>query len=238
MPAPLASAPAVVESLTARQIHARVNLMTAAESLKYLPSVEVRERFIGDRNGIIATRTTGTVSSAQSLLYADDLLLSNLLGNSYNFPPRWGLVSPAEIRRVDVMYGPFSALYPGNSMGGVITVETRMPRRAEVHASLTGALEHFNLYGTHEHNASGDFNLAAGDRWGPFSLWAGYDRLNGQGHPASFSTATVSHAAPLAGAPTVTGAHRDIDQNGHPRLVFGGYAIDQSRQDQGKLKLG
>ena len=47
--------------------------------LRYLPSVEVRERFIGDRNGIVSTRTTGTLESARSLVYADGILLSNLL---------------------------------------------------------------------------------------------------------------------------------------------------------------
>lgn len=238
LPPALASAPAVVESVTAAQIHDTVNLMTTAEALKYLPSIEVRERFIGDRNGIVGTRTTGTVSSAESLVYADGMLLSNLLGNSYAFPPRWGLVSPSEIERVDVMYGPFSALYPGNSMGGVITLETRMPTRREFHAAVTGSLEHFNLYGTHQRNGSGDFNLAAGDRWGAFSLWATYDHLAAQGHPASFSTAAVSDKTASGGATVVTGARQDIDQNGQPRKVLGAYAIDHSAQDLGKLKLG
>ncbi len=32
------------------------------------------------------------LSSAETLVYADGLLLSNLLGNSYNDPPRWGVV--------------------------------------------------------------------------------------------------------------------------------------------------
>jgi hypothetical protein len=137
LPQAIAGAPAVVESRSAEQIRESVNLMTSAQSLKYLPSIEVRERYIGDRNGIVSTRTTGTVSSAQSLVYADDLLLSNLLGNSFNFPPRWGLVSPSEISRVDVMYGPFSALYPGNSMGGVVTMETRMPTKPEFPISGT-----------------------------------------------------------------------------------------------------
>ncbi|RDI99283.1 TonB-dependent receptor [Dyella solisilvae] len=238
LPIALATAPAVVESLSAQQIHDTVNLMTTAESLKYLPSIEVRERYIGDRNGIVATRTTGTVSSAESLVYADDLLLSNLLGNSYSFPPRWGLVSPAEIARVNVMYGPFSALYPGNSMGGVVTLETRMPTKAEFHAAVTGAMENFDLYGTSQRNMSGDFNLAAGNRWGPISLWVTYDHLDAQGHPMSFSTSALSSKAAGAGATPVTGAYQDLDQSGKARMVFGAYSIDHSLQDQGKLKLG
>lgn len=237
LPMTLASAPAVVESLTASQIRETVNLMTTAQALKYLPSIEVRERYIGDRNAVVATRTTGTVSSAESLVYADDLLLSNLLGNSYGFPPRWGLVPPNEIERVDVMYGPFSALYPGNSLGGVITLETRMPTRAEFHVALNSAVEDFRLYGTHERNGNGNLSIAGGNRWGPVALWMSYDHLDSEGQPMSFSTAALSNKPAGAGATPVTGAIQDIDQNGKPRLVFGGYAIDHSLQDQGKLKL-
>jgi len=238
LPQAIASAPAVVESRSAEQIQDSVNLMTSAEALKYLPSIEVRERYIGDRNGIVSTRTTGTVSSAQSLVYADDLLLSNLLGNSYSFPPRWGLVSPSEISRVDVMYGPFSALYPGNSLGGVVTLETRMPTRPEFHAAITGAQQDFKLYGTHENYNSGNVSLAGGNRIGPFSAWVSYDHLDAQGQPMSFATANLSSRNAAPSATRVSGAQQDTDQNGNPRLVFGGYAIDHSVQDQGKLKLG
>jgi iron complex outermembrane receptor protein len=43
-------------------------------------------------------------------VYADGILLSNLLGNGAFFTPRWALVTPEEIERVDVLYGPFSVL--------------------------------------------------------------------------------------------------------------------------------
>ncbi len=77
----------------------------------------------------------GTLSSAQSLLYADGVLLSNLLGNSYAYPPRWGMVSAEEIESISMLYGPFSALYPGNSFGGVMSMYTKMPQKLEMHAS-------------------------------------------------------------------------------------------------------
>lgn len=238
LPHAVASAPAVVESRSAEQIHDTVNLMTSAQSVKYLPSIEVRERYIGDRNGIIATRTTGTISSAQSMLYADDLLLSNLLGNSYSYPPRWGLVTPSEISRVDVMYGPFSALYPGNSMGGVITLETRMPDKPEFHAAVNASQQDFHLYGTDDRYNSGDVSLSGGNRVGPFSAWVSFDHLDAHGQPMSYATSALSSKKAGASATPVSGAHQDTDQNGNQRLVFGGYSIDHSVQDQGKLKLG
>ncbi|RCB71303.1 TonB-dependent receptor plug domain-containing protein, partial [Escherichia coli] len=77
---------------------------------------------------------------ARSAVYADGILLSNYLGNGVgglSFPPRWGLVTPEEIERVDVMYGPFSAAYPGNSVGAVVDYQTRMPTRFEANAKLS-----------------------------------------------------------------------------------------------------
>ncbi|HYN53446.1 MAG TPA: TonB-dependent receptor plug domain-containing protein, partial [Methylotenera sp.] len=88
----IAKHPATVETYDKKQIAETINAATTAQTLKYLPSIQVRERYIGDRNGIIATRTIGTLSSAQSMVYADGVLLSNLLGNSFAFPPRWGMV--------------------------------------------------------------------------------------------------------------------------------------------------
>ena len=234
----VAKAPAVVVSETAAQIDATVNAMTAGEALKYLPSIEVRERYIGDRNGIISTRTTGTVSSAESLVYVDDLMVSNLLGNSYSYPPRWGLVAPSEITRIDILYGPFSAVYPGNSMGGVILLTTHMPDRPELHMAMTGSQENFSLYGVDEHNRSHDASIAAGDRFGPFSFRVDIDHLDAMGHPMSFSTANLSTKAATASATPVSGAFQDVDQNGKARLVFGAYSIDHSIQDQAKAKLG
>lgn len=234
----VATAPAVVVSETAAQIDATVNAMTAGEALKYLPSIEVRERYIGDRNGIVSTRTTGTVSSAESLVYVDDLMISNLLGNSYSYPPRWGLVAPSEITRVDVIYGPFSAVYPGNSMGGVVTLTTHMPDRPELHMAMTGSQENFSLYGVDEHNRSNDASLAAGDRFGAFSFRIDVDHLDAIGHPMSFSTSGLSTKVAAASATPVVGAYQDLDQSGNPRLVFGAYSIDHSIQDQAKAKLG
>ncbi len=49
--------PATVETFNKSQILETVNAATPAQTLKYLPSIQVRERYIGDRNGIIATRT-------------------------------------------------------------------------------------------------------------------------------------------------------------------------------------
>jgi len=99
--------PATMESLTREQIERTVNATDSEDALKYLPSLLVRKRYIGDYNhAILSSRASGTGNSARSAVYGDGILLSNYLGNGVgglSFPPRWSMVSPEEIERVDVI---------------------------------------------------------------------------------------------------------------------------------------
>src|SRR3954452_11818706 len=106
------------------------NVRNTEDALRYFPSLFVRKRHIGDTQAPLATRTSGVGASARSLIYVDGVLLSALIGNNNNFAsPRWGMVSPEEISRVDVVYGPYEAAYPGNSIGAVVNFTPRMPDR-------------------------------------------------------------------------------------------------------------
>ena len=228
-----ANLPSTTEGVTAKQIAESINAVTSAETIKYMPSIVVRERYIGDRNGIVSTRTTGTLSSAQSIVYADNMLLSNFLNSGYANPPRWGMVAPEEIVRVDIIYGPFSALYPGNSMGGVILMSTRMPDNFEAHAKVDTFQQNFNLYGTKETYTGTHGSASLGNKFGDWSLRVNADHLDTQGHPMSFGTASKGGA----GTTPVTGQYNDIDQAGNARIITGAYSIDHSVQDNGKIKL-
>lgn len=228
--------PASIEERTKTQLDETNNAVTVMELMKYFPSVEVRERYIGDRNGIMATRTTGTISSAESMVFADGVLLSNFLGNSYSYPPRWDLVPISMIQKIDMMYGPFSALYPGNSLGGVATITTRMPDKLEAHVEVTAANEFFNLYGVRENNTVGHVNGTIGDRNGNWSLWLNWDHLQGTGHPMSFDSVETTATTKTAGTP-VFGAVPYIDSNGKPAYLFGAYSIDHFMQDSAVAKV-
>ena len=46
---------------------------------------------------------------------------------------RWAMVTPEVVDRVDVLYGPFSAAYPGNAVSAVADFVTRQPQRFEAH---------------------------------------------------------------------------------------------------------
>ena len=227
--------PATVETYDKRQIEESVNAATPAQTLKYLPSIQVRERSIGDRNGIISSRTIGSISSAQSMLYADGVLLSNLLGNSFSYPPRWGMVNPEEIQRISMMYGPFSSLYAGNSMGGVINIETRMPERLEAYAGVQSFIQNFKLYGTDQTKIGNREFFSIGNKVNDFSFWASMNRLENTAQPLDFSVANLSSTA-AGGATPVTGAYQDKGISNQDRVVFGATAIDTSIQTNGKFK--
>lgn len=226
--------PAAVETYTKRQIQESVNATTSQQTLKYLPSFQVRERYIGDRNGPIATRTTGTLSSAQTILYADGVLLSNFLGNNFGFAPRWGLVSPEEIESVNILYGPFSALYPGNSFGGVVNLNTRMPTKFEAHASVQAFAQNYELYGTDKTYDGNHETFSAGNKFDDLSILFTADRLKNTGQPMQFANAVTTSTGGIRTA--VTGAYLDKDPNGRNRVTFGATGIDHSEQLNLKLK--
>ena len=143
-------------------------------------------------------------------MYADGILLSNLLGNGASFTPRWGLVTPEEIERVDVLYGPFSAAYPGNSVGAVVDYVTRMPDALELRASLTtfvGGLR--RLRARHETlSAAGRPARLRATARGDTSWWVNFNRLDSDSHPIAYANKAVLHGTPGTGGVPVTGARR------------------------------
>ncbi len=83
--------PTTTEGISGQQVAQTINATDAQDALKYFPSLLVRKRYIGDYNhAVLSTRASGTGNSARSLVYADGVLLSNLLGNGASYTPRWG----------------------------------------------------------------------------------------------------------------------------------------------------
>ncbi|HZW22458.1 TonB-dependent receptor [Noviherbaspirillum sp.] len=231
--------PTTIEGVTGKQVEESINATDSQDALKYLPSLVVRKRYIGDYNhAVLSTRASGTGNSARSMVYADGVLLSNYLGNGATFTPRWGLVTPEEIERVDVLYGPFSAAYPGNSVGAVVDYVTRMPIKFEAHAKLTYASQDFGLYGTSERDAAKQASVSAGNRSGALSWWFNVNRLDSMGHPMVIANRLVSDGvAPAAGTPAVTGAIASRNHQGRDWWILGATTKYHTVQDHAKIKL-
>nr|WP_143107337.1 TonB-dependent receptor [Burkholderia pseudomallei] len=230
--------PATTETVTREQLENR-NVINTEDALKYLPNLAVRKRFIGDLNSIIAVRGTSNVQSARGLVYADGLLLSNLLGNSYSFPPRWSMVFPDEIQQVDVIYGPYSALYPGNSLGATVLITTRMPTKFEATADVKAFTQHFDLYGVNRNFNGTEASATIGDRIGKFSYFIGANHLENTSQPLQFATLAQSTTPAKPGDTPVTGAYFYNNQTNAPTAVLGvnGEGIEHTVQDQLKVKM-
>lgn len=235
-PALIADNPSPQAQVTAEQMR-EINVINVEDALKYAPSLQIRKRYIGDRNSIIATRTNGTQQSARSLVYADGLLLSNLLGNSFGFPPRWNIVGTEEIESMEVLYGPFSALLPGNSAGATILMTTRRPSAFEAHARAQVFSQHFKLYGSDDTYDGHQEQATLGGRVGNLSWSLLANHMDSKGQPMSFATAATSTTAAGGGDTVVTGAHRDTDPTGAGRVIFGATSIDRTLQDIAKFRL-
>nr|WP_235579757.1 TonB-dependent receptor [Ramlibacter sp. Leaf400] len=233
--------PTTMEGITREQIERTVNATDSEDVLKYFPSLLVRKRYPGDYNhAILSSRASGTGNSARSLVYADGILLSNLLGNGVgglSFPPRWGLVTPEEIERVDVMYGPFSAAYPGNSVGAVVDFVTRMPRQFEAHAAASYSVQPFELYGTDRNSRTWQSSASLGNRAGDWGWWLNVNRLDSEGQPLTFPTRPASGANPAGAGVPVTGAVPTRNSADQPWYVLGEATQYASRQDHLKAKL-
>jgi len=247
-----ANLPANSSGYSAKEIYEQVNVINTEDIVKYSPDTMTRKRYIGDRNAIIETRTASVTASARSLVYADGVLLSNFLGNSYSYPPRWNLVSPEEIQRVDFFFGPHAAAYPGNSIGTTVFMTTRMPEQFEAHAKVQVFAENFSLYGHGDTYSGNNVSVVAGARADNGLSWlVGYNRLHSHGHPMQYAqlatsatknpygqTCAVIGAACTGTTPTVSGAVTDTDLTGAPRTLIGAFNLDDTKQDAAKLKLG
>jgi iron complex outermembrane receptor protein len=220
----------VTVSITQRRAEETVNLVDAEDAVKYLPSVFLRKRNNGDTQATLATRVWGTSSSARSLIFADGVPLTALVANNNTIGgPRWGLVAPPEVERIDMMMGPYSAAYAGNSMGAVMEITTRLPRKLEGQIQQTQAVQSFDLYGTRRNFTTTQTGASLGDRFGQFAFWASgnYQRSNSQ--PLSYVT---SASAPSG----TTGAYPDSNKLGAAANVLGASGLLNTHMTNGKIK--
>ena len=230
--------PTTIEGINAAKIARTVNAFDAEDALKYLPSLLVRKRYIGDYNhAVLSTRASGTGNSARSAVYADGILLSNYLGNGATFAPRWGMVTPAEIERVDVLYGPFSAAYGGNSVGAVVDYVTRMPRRFEAHARFSLSHQPFRLYNTRDRFTGRQGSVSLGDRQGAWSWFIDLSRNASAGQPQTFITRLPAAGTPSANSDSATGAVPGQDRSYRDWLILGTATQYHTVQDHLKAKL-
>jgi iron complex outermembrane receptor protein len=235
------SIPTTLESIKGSEIQDKINATDSEDALKYFPSLLVRKRYEGDYNhAMLSSRASGTGNPARSAVYADGILLSNYLGNSVSglsFPPRWGMVTPEEIERVDVMYGPFSAAYPGNSVGAVVDYVTRMPTSFEAHAKVAYASQGFQMYNTDTRFSAWQTSASMGNKNGDWSWFINLHHTDSAGQPLTFATRTLSTGSAPSNGIVVNGWMADKNTANADIYVIGTGTQYNTQQDHAKIKL-
>jgi iron complex outermembrane receptor protein len=218
-------------SITAKQIDETINLKDPEDAVKYMPSLFVRKRNDGDNQAVLATRTWGLASSARTLIYYDDLLISALIGNNNSgASPHWNLVSPEAIARIDFLDGPYAAAYPGNSIGGVLLITSKMPDHPFAIAKETVSIMPWNQYGTHDTYVTSQTSAAAGNRNGALSWLVTANYLDSYQQPLTYTT----NGSVPAGT---TGTFPALNKQGLVADVVGTGTLAHSLQTSGNLRL-
>jgi iron complex outermembrane receptor protein len=213
-----------------------INVTTVEDFIKFEPSLVVRRRYIGDSNGVVGIRGSNMFQTARTLVYADGLPLHNLLETRWNGAPNWGLVAADETLSAEVIYGPFSAEYSGNAMGGVINLETRMPQERQFHLEAGAFAQDFSHLGADDVYTGHREFLSYGDRFDNLSVYLFHNHLENHGQPQIFLSSTLSD--PKGGETEVTGGIRGLNSVGDEVVYYGDSGTAYTITDLTKLKLG
>ena len=205
------------------------NAQTTEEVLKFQPSLQIRQRYVGDPNGVLGIRGADMFSTARNMVFADGLPIHNHLQGTFNGAPRWSLVGPNEIDVVDVVYGPFSAEYSSNSIGGVVNLKTRMPRKREFYMESSLFIQDYKDYGPDKGTFIGNRQyISAGDRFfDKVSVFAAYNRLEAQSHPMTYLIDNTGLTGGGGGTP-VTGGIGETSSRGVPSVIYGDTGPEKS----------
>lgn len=182
--------PALGVSVEADQIEA-VNTVNAEDTIRYAPNLIVRKRYIGDANATLSFRNTHTTQTPRALVTVDGFLISDFLGAGYDTAPKWAVLGPDDIERAEIIYGPTSARYSGNSLGGVLRLETRDITERAAHINVQTFVQNFDYYATNErllgYAVDGQVDLPLGDAGG---IALAYRHFDNDGQPQQWRTAS------------------------------------------------
>jgi len=222
-------------SILTQEDFASINVATTEDVVKFEPSVVIRRRFIGDSNGVLGMRGSNMFQTSRSMVFADGVPLHYLLQSRWNGAPRWTMVSASEIAQVEVMYGPFSAEYGGNAMGGVMEIETAIPQASEFHFDTSFYSQNFDDYGFDDTVNGYKTFMSYGDKVGDTSYYFSFNRLDNQAQPQTFRFGgRSSSATPIP----VSGSLVENDDRSNSRNWFMDTGVVDTQTNNYKFKLG
>jgi len=196
-------APATVSVVTAKDIE-NANIHSVDEALTLLPGVYTT-RPGGHEPSVMGTNVVmrGIPDYSRTLVLVD----GQTLNDPYIGAVTWESVPAETVARIEVVPGPFSSLYGGSAMGGVINIITKTPTQREF--SVKGG------YGT-DNFKSGSlvYQDRIGERVGIVFDYA-YKESDG------YIKDEVVLKPCGAGGAAVTGAQRTTDASGNTAYLVG-----------------
>lgn len=227
--------PAVVESITAEDVE-KINVVGVEDIVKYQPGVYVRKLGQAPTNAPLLMRSASTRMTPRALVIADGVVLSNFLAAGHSYGPRWFMVAPEEIERIDVIYGPYSALYSGNTMAGALVMTTKFPDETHLSVKSTGMYQNYDLYQSEFDLYGYNLHASYGDQFGRWGVFLIADQLYYEEQPITFHTTSTSSMKAPVGNP-VTGGSWDEDRYGKSRFVYGSAGPTEKISNLFKMKM-
>ncbi len=230
---PDVEATGVVKIITKEDIEKK-QVIDTSDVLRYIPSVDVRKYRPGG-SGRVTIRGLG--QGGRPITLSDGMPLTDLTSRYSNV--NWNQIAPGEIEKVEVIYGPFSALYPGNAIGGAVVITTKEPEERMLTVKTGYGFQRYKDYEYEETLPYSKVNLLYGDKFGKSHMLALFNRLEVDGQTSSFSCKSVDSGKLGGGGVSVTGWDKDSDpRSGKPRYIMGDGGNSDGLEYLGKIRLG
>lgn len=212
----LSSTPGSVNIVTKKDIEQR-SVNSVDEALNTTAGV------VGSRAGISDTMSRVTVGGlpgqTRTLILLDGLTINSPYAGSVDLNG----VAVGDVQKIEVVKGPFSSLYGGSAMGGVVNVITGMPDKREVTVK--------SGYGSSwsrgkAYNDLVTFYTSGADKIGErLRLFVSYDYKHTNGYPADLN---IQSSAPAAG---ISGWSKTTSNTGAARYLIGDKGSSAWRND-------
>lgn len=203
-----ATSPASSSLVTRQQIEQRA-IVSVDQALAPVEGVYAyRVRGLADNESGVGMRGFSGRGSGQSRVLT--LIDGQPINNGYTGAVNWTALNLGEVDRVEVVRGPFSSLYGGNAMGGVINILTRPIERRSAELYFQGGS-----------NQTTTAYARGGMRLTPrFGLSVSYEdqRTGGYQNQEVLRPATVST---MAGGTPITGVTRYLTRTGDVNYAVG-----------------
>jgi iron complex outermembrane receptor protein len=212
----LTSVPGSVSVVTQKDIERR-NINSVDEALN--TTAGVVDNRSGIRDPMSSVTVGGIPGAARTLILLDGLTINSPYSGMIDLSK----VAVGDVARLEVVKGPFSSLYGGSAMGGVVNIITRMPEKGEV--TLKSG------YGTAWKRGEAPNDLVSiyasgGDKLAEnLRLFLSYDFKSTNGYPSDLN---IQSSRPAAG---VTGWSATTDTAGNLRYLIGDKGDDRWRND-------